>query len=238
MGDSGLPVSATALRGVLCACGTRKATWFAPLREGRVRSCGCLKKERARARVTHGATRRPGPTAMYRLWLHIKRRCYNPRTAEFRYYGARYVQMAPEWRTDFVQFERDILATIGPKLSPKHSLDRLDPNGHYETGNLRWATAREQAQSRRPRPKRLHCPNGHRYSSNNVFLDNRGRRRCRTCMRQQLRRARRRQREAVLAMIRARRCAVCGGPIETLRRDRQTCSALCRSRRRRMRSAA
>ena len=31
------------------------------------------------------------------------------------------------------------------------SLDRIDPLGHYEAGNVRWATVHEQAANRMPR---------------------------------------------------------------------------------------
>lgn len=53
--------------------------------------------------------------------------------------------MHEEWRRDFAAFIRD----IGPRPSPEHSVDRIDTNGHYEPGNVRWATAAEQRRNTR-----------------------------------------------------------------------------------------
>lgn len=55
--------------------------------------------------------------------------------------------MCPEWRDSFEAFFRD----MGPKLSARHSIDRIDNSGNYEPGNCRWATQSQQIQNRRPR---------------------------------------------------------------------------------------
>jgi regulator of sirC expression with transglutaminase-like and TPR domain len=53
--------------------------------------------------------------------------------------------MCDEWLNSFEAF----LAYIGPRPSPQHSVDRINVNGHYEPGNVRWATHSEQAKNRR-----------------------------------------------------------------------------------------
>lgn len=52
--------------------------------------------------------------------------------------------MCEEWRDDFSAF----FAYVGPCPS-KYSLDRINNDGHYEPGNVRWATATQQAQNKR-----------------------------------------------------------------------------------------
>lgn len=75
----------------------------------------------------------------------MKGRCYTPSTSHFELYGGRGVRVCEQWRGSFETF----LADVGRKPTPKHSLDRIDTNGHYEPGNVRWATQKEQIANRR-----------------------------------------------------------------------------------------
>jgi hypothetical protein len=57
--------------------------------------------------------------------------------------------MHEPWVNDAAAFITYILAELGHRPTPKHSLDRKENGGHYEPGNLRWATAQEQNRNRR-----------------------------------------------------------------------------------------
>lgn len=92
-------------------------------------------------------------TPEYRAWTDAKTRTTNPRGKDWRYYGARGIRMAPEWLHDFPAF----LACIGPRPAPSYSIDRIDVNGDYAPGNVRWATVMEQRMNQRRMLGRLDC---------------------------------------------------------------------------------
>ena len=70
-------------------------------------------------------------------------RCTNPNKESYHNYGGRGIKIHPDW-FDF----RIFLADVGPRPSKAHSLDRINVDGNYEPGNVRWATSKEQALNR------------------------------------------------------------------------------------------
>ena len=91
----------------------------------------------------------------------MKTRCLVRSSKSFHNYGGRGIQIYPEWAaygTGFAAFRDWIEANLG--LKPEgHSLDRIDNDGNYEPGNLRWASREEQSKNRRPWTKRTVCKN-------------------------------------------------------------------------------
>lgn len=125
----------------VCDCGCATVVSGTKLRSGYTQSCGCLIDRGRRERAKHRMTKTPEHNA----WLAMRRRCNNPSDKRYGYYGGRGIRVCPEWEADFNAF----IAHVGLRPSTDHSLDRIDPNGHYEPGNVRWATQKVQKQNKR-----------------------------------------------------------------------------------------
>jgi len=83
-------------------------------------------------------------TPEYNAYVGARDRCRNPRTRDWIDYGGRGIEFR------FTSFEQ-FFAEVGLKPGPEYSLDRINNNGHYEPGNVRWALLKTQNKNRRPR---------------------------------------------------------------------------------------
>ncbi len=116
-----------------CLCGNVIDVVATRLPNGNTRSCGCLKRENSK---THGLTY----GREYHAWGAAISRC-RPTSP----YGVLGITFWPAWAESFEVF----YAHIGPAPSDQHQIDRIDSAGHYEPGNVRWATPGEQGSNKR-----------------------------------------------------------------------------------------
>lgn len=107
------------------------------------------KPQASRGNLRHGMKGSPA----YNVWMGMRTRCLNPKNPNWPYYGGRGIKIAPQWDS-FLQF----LADVGPRPAntpgylgkfSEFSLDRIDNDGNYEPGNVRWVTRDVQVANRR-----------------------------------------------------------------------------------------
>ena len=81
-------------------------------------------------------------------WKNMRSRCYDPKDKRYDAYHGRGITVCQEWLESFEAF----FEHVGPKPSPKHTLDRKDNDKNYEPGNVRWATHIQQNNNKRNTP--------------------------------------------------------------------------------------
>lgn len=124
-----------------CECGTEKAVAGKSLRKGDSRSCGCLQKEISKeANTTHGLAYHP----LYLTWSLMIHRCYNKDYHKYSRYGGRGIEVYEEWKNDVGSFVSWVAINLGDKPDKTYTLDRINNDGNYEPGNLRWGSPKTQ----------------------------------------------------------------------------------------------
>lgn len=123
-----------------CKCGQIRDVNATSLRNGESSSCGCA-YESIKKKYVNG-------DKLYHTWSRIKSRCYNENDKNFNSYGGRGIKLYSEWINDSTAFIEYIVSLEGYP-DTELSIDRINNDGDYEPGNLRWATMETQAQNRR-----------------------------------------------------------------------------------------
>lgn len=126
----------------ICACGIEKELAAYRVKNGSVKSCGCLAREKFKDMVTkHGRVDSPE----YHSWRGMRERCNNPKNSHYPSYGGRGISYPEEWN-NFEGFFEDM--GVRPEGT---TLDRIDVDKNYSKENCKWSTVHEQAMNTRIR---------------------------------------------------------------------------------------
>lgn len=83
----------------------------------------------------------------HRAWLNMIARCTRPHHEAWANYGGRGIQVAPEWLGPDGWWR--FLLHVGGRPGKGFDLDRIDNDGNYEPGNVRWATRAVNTRNKR-----------------------------------------------------------------------------------------
>lgn len=135
-----------------CECGNIKVLRTDTVKSGKVKSCGCIKKEQDIVNLNRNGSKPNkynskglSKHTLYHKWLGMKRRCYDIHDSHYNNYGGRGIEICEEWLYDFKKF---FDWSIHNGWKDNLEIDRIDNNGNYEPNNCRYVTRKKNCNNR------------------------------------------------------------------------------------------
>lgn len=98
---------------------------------------------------------------MYGRWYRMRRRCEDPADKDYSSYGGRGIRVCERWQI-FQFYLEDVERELWVRPLGVYSIDRINNDGDYEPGNVRWATPKQQILNSRAHTERRPAPVGER----------------------------------------------------------------------------
>lgn len=135
-----------------CSCGNIKTLRKDMVKNGSIKSCGCLKQKQDKENLNRNGTKpkyndigKLNECNLYSRWKGMKRRCYDIHFKQYKDYGGRGISVCQEWLYNFRLFYN---WAVENGYSPELEIDRIDNDGNYCPENCHWVTHKENCNNR------------------------------------------------------------------------------------------
>jgi hypothetical protein len=144
--DAVTPLSIYSVVRCECKCGSVDEYITRGLLRGQSFRCRtCAKAAISSTRISKRTKQPDKENPAYSCWKAMRDRCYMRSHVAYPRYGGRGIDVCDKWRRSFHSFLND----VGERPSMLYTLERIDNDGNYEPGNVRWATKLEQGSNKR-----------------------------------------------------------------------------------------